>query len=568
MSPEQFLKEFGHLAETEGGINSLRGAIVDLAVAGRLNETTLTVSMKDIIAGAQREQLVAIGKGLHKPAKDLVPLAPEERAPSGWAIERLGALLVFGPRNGYSPKGVDRPTNVRVLTLSATTTGKFLPQHCKHADVDVEADSHLWLSQGDLLIQRGNSLEYVGVSAVVDRDVPGIIYPDLMMKIRAFSGMHSKYLWLCLSSTPTRQYFRLNASGTSGSMPKIAQAVVNNAIVKFPPLPEQKRIVEKVDQLMALCDELEAKQKQKREKAVAFNQAALNAVVHASDKAALASSWSRLQDHFEVLYELPENVKQLRQTILQLAVMGKLVRQDPEEEPAALLLSRVAASSPSHGTAKRPKPVEIRLPTTELPRGWNWTNWRSLVSGIESGWSPQCEETPRSGDAWGVLKVSAVSWDRFLPDENKALPSQLQPRAEAEVRQGDFLMSRANTEALVGRSVIVVEPVSHLLMSDKLLRCYFNAAADPEYVNYFNRTHWARAHYATYASGTSSSMKNISREVIGSVPVPLPPLAEQGRIVARVTELLRVCAELDAALSKHQRCGVKLMHSVVNQLIV
>src|SRR5690606_35360892 len=114
----------------------------------------------------------------------------------------------------------------------------------------------------------------------------------------------------------------------------------------LPPLPEQKRIVEKVDQLMALCDELEATQKEKRARAVSFIQAALNAVVHAPDKSKLKSSWSRVQDHFEMLYELPENVKELRQTILQLAVTGKLVRQEAGDEPASELLDRIAARLP------------------------------------------------------------------------------------------------------------------------------------------------------------------------------------------------------------------------------
>lgn len=525
MSPEQFLKEFGHLAETEGGERRLKELVLRLALAGRLTSGT-------------RAPIC--------PLSDVAKLQNGYAFKSEWFAKDGTRLL--------------RNANVGHGVLDWSETVRLPEQKVREFD-------RFRLNVGEIVLSLDRPLISTGlkIAVVEERDMPCLLLQRVARFQLVPDSVTRDFLLLWLKSP---LFTGAINPGRSNGVPHISTKQVEALTLPLPPLAEQKRIVEKVDQLMALCDELEAKQKQKREKAVAFNQAALNTVVHASDKAALASSWSRLQDHFGVLYELPENVKQLRQTILQLAVMGKLVRQDPEEEPAALLLSRVAASSPSHGSAKRPKPVDISLPTTELPQGWTWTNWRSLVSGIESGWSPQCEETPRSGDAWGVLKVSAVSWDRFLPDENKALPSHLQPRVEAEVRQGDFLMSRANTEALVGRSVIVVEPVSHLLMSDKLLRCYFNAAADPEYINYFNRTHWAREHYATYASGTSSSMKNISREVIGSVPVPLPPLAEQGRIVARVTELLRVCAELDAALSKHQRCGVKLMHSVVNQLIV
>jgi len=120
-------------------------------------------------------------------------------------------------------------------------------------------ESSLWLEDGDVLIQRSNTIEYVGASAVYRGPSHAFIYPDLMMKLRFSAEVALDYVHLVLLSSSTRRFFRARASGTAGSMPKINQGVVSSAPVPLPPLAEQKRIVAKVEQLMMLCDDLEAK---------------------------------------------------------------------------------------------------------------------------------------------------------------------------------------------------------------------------------------------------------------------------------------------------------------------
>ena len=178
--------------------------------------------------------------------------------PKNWRQCKLGELLSFGPKNGYSPKPVDYETQTKSLTLSATTSGSFDASKTKFIDETIPSDSHLWLDKGDILIQRGNSSEYVGVSAIYNGKRGVFIYPDLMMKIRVTEDAIPEYIHLALLAPTTRAYFLKNATGTSGSMPKINQAVVINTPISLPPLAEQKRIVAKVDELMTLCDQLEA----------------------------------------------------------------------------------------------------------------------------------------------------------------------------------------------------------------------------------------------------------------------------------------------------------------------
>jgi type I restriction enzyme S subunit len=172
----------------------------------------------------------------------------------------LRDLLIFGPKNGFSPRAVEHDTGIKSLSLSATTHGKFDGSHYKFVDIEMpDSKSELWLKHEDILIQRANSIEYVGVSALYEGADNAFIYPDLMMKIRLSKKVEPKFAALCLNSNSTRGYFRSNASGTSGSMPKINQTTLLNVTLPVPPLAEQRRIVAKVDALMSLCDALKAR---------------------------------------------------------------------------------------------------------------------------------------------------------------------------------------------------------------------------------------------------------------------------------------------------------------------
>jgi type I restriction enzyme S subunit len=170
--------------------------------------------------------------------------------------------------------------------------------------------------------------------------------------------------------------------------------------------------------------------------------------------------------------------------------------------------------------------VEERLARleTSVPLG-------DVLEGIDAGWSPQCEQSAAAPGEWGVLKVSAVSWGRFQPSENKALPRSLAPRPEITVRAGDVLVSRANTPELVGRSVVVRGDHPTLMLSDKLLRLRPCASrVDGRFVNAALSWRAVREMVMAAATGSSRSMKNISQGALRAVRIPLPPLAEQQRL--------------------------------------
>jgi type I restriction enzyme S subunit len=139
-------------------------------------------------------------------------------------------------------------------------------------------------------------------------------------------------------------------------------------------------------------------------------------------------------------------------------------------------------------------------------------------------------------------------------------------RPECEVAPGDFLLSRANTEELVARSVVVDQTPPRLMMSDKIVRFTFPDEIEKAFINLANLSDPSRDYYARNASGTSSSMKNIGREVMCNLPVGLPPLAEQRRIVAKVEQLMGLVDGLESQLAAARASGANLLSALVAEL--
>ncbi len=355
----------------------------------------------------------------------------------------------------------------------------------------------------------------------------------------------------------------------------VTKGTLNNVVFGFPPLKEQQRIVAKVDELMTLCDQLEQQQIDNTDTHQTLVETLLSALTSAADPKEFADTWQRIADHFDILFTTEQSIDQLKQAILQLAVMGKLVPQDPNDEPASVLLEKIAEEKKrlaKEGKIKKQK----ALPSIgddekpfELPDGWTWCRLDDLSLKSEAGWSPKCKSLPRAGNDWGVLKVSAVSWGRFKPDENKSLPSHLKPKSEYEVMPGDFLISRANTSELVARAVVVPKRVpKRLLLSDKTIRFAFSSVINTEFICIANSSQYSREYYSRIAGGTSSSMKNVSREQIRSLVVGLPPIIEQHKIVKKVDELMTVCGNLNVSLRQNQSIQIQLADAIMQRTTV
>ncbi len=388
--------------------------------------------------------------------------------------------------------------------------------------------------------------------------------------VHPYSGIVNRFIYYYLKSPVFIRFVESTMKGVA--YPAINDGDFFRAVFPLPPLADQRRIVAKIDRLMARCDELEKLRVDRSQRLLTVHTAALDRLLTAKDSSEFSTAWSFITQHFCELYSVKENVIKLRKTILQLAVMGKLVPQDPHDEPASELLRSIELEKQrlvKEGKIKKSKPLpeidQEEIPY-ELPKEWVWARLGDISLFSDSGWSPQCLSEPRSGQEWGVLKVSAVSWGEFRYEENKALPPGIEAKPECEVRAGDFLISRANTEDLVARSVLVKSSPICLMMSDKIVRFKLSQKIEKEFINFANLSQFSREYYASNASGTSSSMKNISREVMNNLPIPLPPLAEQGRIVEKIDRLMGMCDRLEESIASAKVKQTDLLNALMSQI--
>lgn len=154
------------------------------------------------------------------------------------------------PRNGYSPKSTETPTPYKTLKLGAITKGYFDDEQIKYINEEIPDDSRLWLKNGDFLIQRSNSIDYVGTCAIYTGNDKEYIYPDLIMRAELDKDVIiPNWATYYINSYYGRNYFINNATGTAGNMPKINQKVVTGLPIPIPPMEEQKELINIMDKL-------------------------------------------------------------------------------------------------------------------------------------------------------------------------------------------------------------------------------------------------------------------------------------------------------------------------------
>lgn len=258
----------------------------------------------------------------------------------------------------------------------------------------------------------------------------------------------------------------------------------------------------------------------------------------------------------------------LKNTILSDAFNGSLTdkwrNENPKQQDIKDLLNNINKEKTFFNNKKsafQKQPTEALF---KIPKNWIWCRYGDLILHIEAGKSPFCEPQSANVDQWGVIKISAISWGVFLEKENKTLPLNIPPFTDKTIKPGDFILTRANTPELVARSVIVPDNVrDKLLLNDKTLRVKFSNFVDLKFINYFNNSAIARSYYQLVASGTSDSMKNISRENILDQPIPLPPLAEQNAISNKIEQTFINCVKLDVQIEQSKNEVEVLFNSML-----
>lgn len=559
------------------GIKKLRELILELAVRGLLvpqdpNDAPASELLKKI--AAEKAKLVKQGK--IKKDKPLPPVDHDETVfslPSGWAWCRLDNLSLHSEA-GWSPKCEEIPrtgSDWGVLKVSAVTWGVFNPAENKVLPANLDAVPEYEVKPGDFLISRANTSDLVARSVVVQNDAPAkLMMSDKIIRFKFSQEVCAPYLSLFNNSSGARRYYLQVAGGTSSSMKNVSRLQIQSLVVALPPPAEQHRIVAKVDELMALCDQLEQETETSLGAHQTLVETLLSALTSAADHAQFVSAWQRIAGHFDTLFTTEESIAQLKQTILQLAVMGKLVPQDPNDEPASELLKKIAAEKAKlikEGKIKQEKPlppIGHKETLFALPAGWKWVRMGDLFSFL-NGYAFKSEWFSQGGIR--LLRNVNISHGVISWDDGAFIPVEKQEEFQR------FLLSPGNIVISLDRPLISTG-LKYAVLSENdtpclLLQRVAKFAPILDFVDTKFLCLWLESIYfmGSIDPGRSNGVPHISTKQLESTFFPLFSRSEQRRIVAKVDELMALCDQLKSRLSDAQTTQLHLADALVERAI-
>ena len=559
------------------GIKKLRELILELAVRGKLvPQDASDEPASELLKRIATEKAKLVAEGKIKKSKPLAEITNDEKPfelPVGWEWSRLNTLCIL--ENGDRGKNYPNKSALVEAGIPFINAG-----HLQNGLIDKNQMTFITKEHFDIL--RGGKFQEndilfclrgsLGKSALVKELEAGAIASSLVI-VRLFPNLDATYFVNYFDCLLCSQMVKKYDNGTA--QPNLSSTDLAKFLVPLPPLAEQHRIVAKVDELMALCDQLENQHNNAavaHEKLVTYLLGTLTLSQNAED---FNTHWQRISEHFDTLFTTEASIDALKQTLLQLAVMGKLVPQDPNDEPASELLKRIQAEKAkliAEGKIKKSKPLapicDEEKPF-ELPIGWEWARLSELIAGMDSGWSPACLENKSPSDnVWGVLKTTAVQIMQYLEQENKELPDKLTPRPEAEAKVGDILFTRAGPINRVAISCLVEATRKKLMISDKIIRFHpIETGIDGHFLVLCLNTGATASYLEKAKSGMAASQVNISQEKLRSAPIPLPPLKIQKLIVSKVVEMTAICDHLKGRLTESNELQQKLADTLVEQAI-
>ncbi|MGI2072802.1 restriction endonuclease subunit S [Shewanella baltica] len=560
------------------GIKKLRELILELAVRGKLvpqdaNDEPACVLFKRITA--EKAQLVKDGN-LRK-QKALPELSDDEKPfelPNGWEWIRLGEL-------GYTQTG-GTPSKNRP-ELFGNDISFIKPGDILDGSVCYENEGLSFLGAESLgRIAPANSLLMVCIGTIgkcgfIDRDCA---FNQQINSITPYVNI-IKYLHKVTSAA----YFQNLAWELSSST---TIAIINKGKwesipIAVAPLAEQHRIVAKVDELMSLCDALEAQ----TEASIAAHQTLvetlLNALLLPQTAANTASQsdislerpftnrfdkdWQRVAEHFDTLFTTSASIDTLKQNILQLAVMGKLVKQDPNDEPAAKLLERIAkekAQLIKEGKIKKqkllPAITEEEKPF-ELPNGWAWSRFGLLGYDMGGGTPSKSNSDYWNGD---------IPWVSPKDMKRPFIDTAIDSVSKKAVEETTIKLVPENSLLMVVRGMILAHsfPVGITLkpvvINQDMKALVFNFL-EPEFVLLMMKG--LKSKMVGLVDHSSHGTCKLVSDKLWGISVAIPPLEEQHRIVAKVDELMALCDQLKARLADTQTTQLHLTDTIVEQAV-
>ncbi len=551
------------------GIKKLRELILELAVRGKLvpqdpNDEPASELLKRI--AAEKAELVKQGK--IKKQKPLPEISEEEKPfelPEGWEWARINDIASF--TNGYAFKSSEfQNSGVGIVKIGDIDSSGFIStagmSYVSEKKINVLPEE-MRVNPGDMVIaMSGATTGKLGFNKTKST----FLLNQRVGKIVTYS-VDKEFIYHYLS---TRIEENLSIS-LGSAIPNISTAQINNIIIPTPPSDEQVKIIARVKLLISLCDQLEQQSLTSLDAHQQLVETLLGTLTDSQNAEELAENWARISEHFDTLFTTEASVDALKQTILQLAVMGKLVPQDPNDEPASELLKRIAqekAQLVKEGKIKKQKPlppISDEEKPFELPEGWEWCKFgltSEFINGDRGSNYPNKNEYVSQGIPWINTGHIEKNGTLTVTEMNFITEGKFNELRSGKIQKGDLVYCLRG--ATFGKTAFVIPYETGAIASSLMIIRPFITEMGGYIYNYLTSP-FGRSQIYRFDNG--SAQPNLSANSVMLYSFPCPPLTEQYRIFSQVGLLHELCDKLKTRIKTAQQTQLHLADALTDAAI-
>ncbi|MFA0693481.1 MULTISPECIES: restriction endonuclease subunit S [Vibrio] len=540
------------------GVKKLRELILELAVRGKLvPQDPNDEPASGLLLESLEEKEALLKQGLIKKSRSKKTIKEEHfyDYPASWGVSRLEDLIhVINGRAYKKTEMLSEGTPIlRVGNL-------FTSNDWYYSDLQLEADKYI--DNGDLIYAWSASF------GPFIWDGGKVIYHYHIWKMDIFreTSLDKEFSKLFLQAISER----IKASGNGIAMIHMTKERMEKVMHPLPPINEQHRIVAKVDELMTLCDQLEQQTEASIEAHQVLVITLLDTLTNSANADELMQNWARISEHFDTLFTTEASIDQLKQTILQLAVMGKLVPQDPNDEPAAKLLERIAEEKVQLIKDKKIKKQKALPPIAddekpfELPNGWEWCRLSEVID-------------PERDISYGIIKLEAEPELGGVPTLrcSDVKPGYIDLSGVRNVVEGieeQYKRTRLqggevllNIRGTLGGVALVPDSLSGYNIAREVAMLAVSNAISGEYLRNLILSPFFWLMIESNLKGIA--YKGLNLNLLREFVIPLPPRAQQNSIVSVTTSMTLVCDQLKQRLRDSQKTQLELTNAIVEQAV-
>lgn len=564
------LEEFSTIFDRPEKIKKLREYIVDLAVRGKLvkqNEDDKSINIFIEEVKKEKEQLIKNKK--IKRNKKLLGITENDipyELPQNWRWVRLGDIsdLKIGKTPKREVKEYWENGTIPWVSISDMDKKGFVTSTKEKVSIlasEKEFKNNI-SPKGTLIMSFKLSIGKVGILDMDSYHNEAIVS---ILPILDKNEILKMYLFSILGGIDLLSDTKKAIKGKT-----LNKDTLTNLLIPLPPFEEQKRIVDKINYFMKICDELENKLEENLNYIYLTTKSTLNKINICKNFKEVKECLSFIIEHFEDLSLSDGAVNKIKNIILSLAVQGKLVLQDENDEPASVLLEKIKKEKEQlkkeNKLAREIKLPEVKEPEDlyEIPKSWEWAYFQDITSCITCG----VASTPKYVEE-GKMFLSAknVKPYKFMPEDHKFITEELFDKItkNAKPMKNDILLTRVG--AGIGEATIIDQDIEFAIYVSLTLIKPIHKYINSKYILYFLNSSEGTKKCLINTFGKGASQGNLNVNQVRKFMIPIPPLEEQNRIVEKIDSLMLLCDKLEKEINNSKQLNEMLMVKILNDEI-